>query len=279
MQAHAQGVSLSLWVDNAPTPINEWLDLHPATRLLDQWPHEETTASAVRLSHEDIAALQDYDATRLGLPRHVPADICVTVSGRPESVNLHADFAVMPYTHHRPWAQARTEHGMLYYDGAAYRLRPAQYQAVHAAAVLADLDATLSAKLEAYNSLAKLRRTAGQGGVQVQGYMPALSVETVRDFTLHSDPRGVCLVPGVRQAEPLVPQGTSLATRWSDAWFGAEHIPELALLAGHRYLMLDEAWHTALQHARAALQGQHDPIAARGIIAQFFTVEQLRRVH
>jgi len=259
----AAGVTLSLWLNGEPLPCNVWPTYQTTTALLDLWPYETVTPSAVRLSHEVVCDMPDYDAMRLGLPRHIDADMLVILDGRPESRNLQVRHEFLPHNAHRPLENLSFEFSLMYYKEQEYRFRPAQYKAFNACMVIQNKP-NFDAVLAAYQQLHTMRHMSRNSAVRIEGYLPRLQIDDVRYFMLSHAPQGMMLMPHVPYDtyEPVTLGGEGFKP-WSYVWQSGADLPSAWVLPQHRYMQLTREWQETLTFLRAKLRFINSTDAAR----------------
>lgn len=268
-----EGVSLSLWHQGAPLQLPQWPQFHNAGNLLALWPHAAVTSSAVRFSHEVVADMPDYDALRLGLPRHIDADMWVTLDGRPESSHMSVRFEFLPFAHHRKLENIGFQQGMLTHKGQEFRLRKEQYHALLACRTLQEKQ-DFDAMLDAYTHLYLLRHQSRNMGVHIEGYLPRLQVEEARYFNLHPTAQGMMLMPHLPYDDfSPVSFGAAGFRPWQTLWHSGEALPNAWLLPQHRYVRLGEAWRNLLERMRPALRDMHQREDAKAWIMQQLPAE------
>lgn len=253
----AQGVVLSLWLDGEALPLDKWVEFQTNAVLLDNLEVSPHSNASVHVPYHTVIALQDYDATRLGLPRYTACDVLVQLDGRPESARMDARIDFLPHEQYRPWDDVQIEGGMLYHHDAAYRLRPAQYNAVQAYKVIkqAGLHA-FDDVIAAYKLLYDMRHMTRGDGVRVEGYMPRLVMDAVHYFRLFPAAQGFVLrpfLPHEASFEPVTLSEHALKP-WSALWATDAPLPKYWVMPEHHYVHITPTWHEALSALRPQLR-------------------------
>jgi hypothetical protein len=258
-QVKPEGVVLSLWLNNEALPYTMWPTYQTTTALLDLWPHEAISPSAVLLSHEVVCELPDYDAMRLGLPRHIDADVLIVLDGRPESRHLQVHHEFLPYLGHRPLENMAFDYSIIYYKEQEYRFRPAQYKAFNACVIIQNKP-NFDAVLNAYQLLYTMRHMSRNTAVRIEGYLPRLQMDDAKFFLLRHASQGMMLIPHISDDCEPVTVGDSAFKPWSHVWQSGEALPSAWVLPQHRYLQIPADWKALLGQLRSALRliNSHD---------------------
>lgn len=154
------------------------------------------------LTRAEQAALSDYDAVQLGLPRHVEALLVLQIEGRPESEHFAVSYHFRPAAHARPWAHVQLEGAMLQVGGRQSRLNLWQWQAIEWVQHMAQAH-RLGERLALWPELVRLSHAPRSARLEMTGYLPHLSIQHAGSATIHLSGGTPIPVPLVGLQRPL----------------------------------------------------------------------------
>lgn len=165
------------------------------------------------LSHDALAALSDYDAVMLGLPRVMDAVLVIRAEGRIDHPGFRVQYTIEPDTVGRSWAVHHREGARLVVGERTLRLNRHQLAFFAAYDAMAAAGDDIAARLRAWAPLEAALHPPHYARLLVQGAVPYLQLA-------HTP----APLPGAMHRE-----GKSLRSAWpTDRW---------SMLAKHRYYL------------------------------------------
>ncbi len=134
------------------------------------------------LSHADVAALNNYDAQALGLPRHMAAMVVLAVEGRIDLPGFRITHSIEPFNHMQPWRVYRRVGALLWVGERVLRLNSIQLRALDAVAALEQAEDDIAARLRAWSALVAVLHVQGRHHLLVQDELPRLRITSVASF-------------------------------------------------------------------------------------------------
>ena len=163
----------------------------------------------------DIAALADHEAVPLGYPRRMEAWLALRTEGRIDAPGFRLELSVEPLKHAHPWVNYRRQGALLHVGARQWRLTPEQlavFQAYDAVIAAGD---SVEARLRAWPPLVQSLHAASRGHVRLNGYLPKVLLQEVRQWPQHGM---------TRRNGKLVALAQAPDARW-------------AMASGHRYYL------------------------------------------
>lgn len=127
-------------------------------------------------AHEAIAVLSDYEAVRLGLPRHVAAVLVVRIEGRIDRADFNVQLRVEPLHRPQPWTRFMRTGVLLTVGTRVWRLNANQLAVWNAVETMHGAGADVAARLRCWPALSRALLTPQHARVLVQGVVPSIHV-------------------------------------------------------------------------------------------------------
>lgn len=133
-----------------------------------------------RLTHAQVAALNNYDAQAVGLPRHMMATVVLNIEGRIDLPGFRLAHLIEPFNHMQPWLVYRRTGALMWVGERMMRLNPIQLRVLDAVAALDDAGADIAKRLRAWSELAEALHVPGRHHVLVENDLPRLRITSTQ---------------------------------------------------------------------------------------------------
>ncbi len=135
-------------------------------------------AQAVRLTHADIAALNEYDARLYGLPHSMEAILTVRIEGRIDHPEFSVDCTLESVRSLQIWPVYRREGARMFIGARALRLNRHQLALFVALENMQEAGADIAARLRAWPALDAALNAPSHSRILVQGRVPRILIST-----------------------------------------------------------------------------------------------------
>ena len=135
-----------------------------------------SSGATQRMSHEEVAALNNYDARMLGLPDAMEAVLSVAIEGRIDMPQFAVRCRIEPFDHLQPWAVYKREGAFVAVGARVMRLNLQQFNVFKALDAMQAARGDVAARLRAWPALEKALHAGGSNHVLMQSDIPLLRV-------------------------------------------------------------------------------------------------------
>jgi hypothetical protein len=187
MHQHAQllhewsdeGVEVALVENDKRLTLRDWKDHAPAAAsVIAAWPHNPQ-ADSIRLSHPQLAAINDYEAVPLHLPRAMEAWMVVAMHGRIDSSSFAVNLTLEPQQYAHPWIIYERLGALLSVGLRQLRLNPQQLVLFEALDAMQEAGDDIAARLAAWPELTSALHSPRDARIRVTGGLPRVQLERV----------------------------------------------------------------------------------------------------
>lgn len=147
----------------------------------------------VLLSHDQVAALSNYEAHGLGLPSLMEATLTLRAEGRIDMPGFHLQLQIEPFDQAHPWLVYGRVGALLFVGERQHRLSLQQWRVFEAVDAIRRAGRDVAARLRAWPALMAALHMHGNGHVLVLGELPHLRIGEVTAF-----PEGALTRAGTR---------------------------------------------------------------------------------
>lgn len=180
------GVRIALHLQGRPVPLREWKQHAPASAaVLAHWPHDGS-ATSIHLSHAQLAALNDYEAMPLNLPRLMEAWMVISTEGRIDSPDFKLILTLEQQQYAHPWRVYERLGARLLVGQRALRLNPHQLRLFEALDRFWAAGSDVAARLAAWPSVTEVLHHARDAHIRVESGLPRVQLEKVQKFPTHA---------------------------------------------------------------------------------------------
>jgi hypothetical protein len=136
----------------------------------------EPRPQSLFFTHHEFAGMNDYDATMLGLPRHMEATMVLSAIGRIDHPGFRVDLRLESSTQMHAWAVYRRDAARLFVGEREMRLNAHQYALFNAWDAMQAAGGDVAARLRAWPALVKALHAPHHARIVVLGHIPHLHI-------------------------------------------------------------------------------------------------------